>query len=81
MPACVAAYRATVVIVIDDQGQLVFAYNNYLVATKCNLKLKLQLGELHWNLFSKFLKTLYQRQLENTLHFVISQSMTTLSNY
>ena len=33
MAACAAAYRATVVILIDDQGQLIFAYNNYLVAT------------------------------------------------
>ena len=28
----------------------------------------------------KFLKTLYQRQLENTLHLVTSQSMTTWLN-
>ena len=44
MAACAAAYRATVVILIDDQGQLIFAYNNYLVATTVFIQISITIS-------------------------------------
>ena len=42
MAACVVAYRATVVILIVDQGQLIFAYRIILLQPQYSIKSVLQ---------------------------------------